>query len=64
MAEEVRTPLSTRTKLLYGLLTLVVLLILGFVIESCEAEKVEICDASTGECEFSSTCRPLILDLL
>ena len=48
----------------YLLAALLVLLVLSFVVESCDTEKVEICDTTTGDCDLESTCRPLIVDLI
>jgi hypothetical protein len=48
----------------YLLGVLLVLLVLSFVIESCDTEKVEICDTTTGDCGLESTCRPLIFDIV
>ncbi|HEY0011018.1 MAG TPA: hypothetical protein VGB97_03900 [Candidatus Paceibacterota bacterium] len=48
----------------YFLALAAILIALGFIIESCDTEKVEICDTTTGQCDFVSSCRPLIFGLI
>lgn len=46
----------------YALALLLGLFVLSLVIESCDTEKVEICDTTTGKCALESTCRPLLVE--
>ena len=62
--ETQRPPMSAKARLLFALLFVGVLFILSLVIESCDTEKVQICDTTTGECDFESACRPLLLDIV
>jgi hypothetical protein len=42
---------------------IVILIILGMAINSCESKKV--CDVATGkQCQYENTCAPLLLDLI
>jgi len=65
MNEDSQSPKKPKyTNILYLLTALTILLVASLVIESCDSEKVEICDTTTGECHFESSCRPLLFDLL
>jgi hypothetical protein len=58
---------STRKRIpgyIYLIALAAILLLLSFIIESCDTEKVEICDTTTGDCSQESTCRPLIFDIV
>lgn len=47
----------------YILAAVGVLFVLGMAISSCDSKKV--CDVATGlECQWESTCRPLLIDLI
>jgi hypothetical protein len=64
MNKDQKSPKRTvRTLVLYGASTAIVLLLLGFFIETCESEKIRICDDATGECTLESSCRPLVYSL-
>ncbi|HEY4489047.1 MAG TPA: hypothetical protein VJA87_01040 [Candidatus Paceibacterota bacterium] len=63
MNEDRQSPRKYKN-ILYPLAALLVLIGAGLVIESCDTEKVEVCDTTTGECRFESSCRPLLFDLL
>jgi hypothetical protein len=54
---------SVRAWILYSFAIIVILLIISLVVESCDSEKIEICDTATGECALESSCRPLLFDL-
>ncbi|MEA2701573.1 MAG: hypothetical protein QOE22_282 [Candidatus Parcubacteria bacterium] len=63
MNEDPQSPgKSLRTWILYGVIGIIALLFLSFFIESCDAEKIRICDDATGECTLESSCRPLLFD--
>ena len=47
----------------YSIATVVILLALGLFIETCESEKIRICDDATGDCTLESSCQPLIYSL-
>lgn len=64
MTEDQRSPKrSVRPLLLYGAATVIVLLLLSFFVETCESEKIRICDDATGDCTLESSCQPLIYSL-
>ena len=54
---------STRMWVVYSIATVVILLALGLFIETCESEKIRICDDATGDCTLESSCQPLIYSL-
>jgi|GEM_PF-4827805 len=64
MNEGQQNPKRKYQGLLYLLTALVIVIVAGMVIESCDSEKIEVCDTTTGECHFESSCRPLLFDLL
>jgi hypothetical protein len=64
MNEDQKSPRrSARTLVLYGVAAVIVLLLLSFFVETCESEKIRICDDATGDCSLESSCQPLIYSL-
>lgn len=47
----------------YGVIAVIVVMLLGFFIETCDSEKIRICDDATGDCTLESSCQPLIYSL-
>jgi hypothetical protein len=64
MSEPEVTPRRRIPGYVYLIAAILIALVLSVVIESCDTEKVEICDTTTGDCDFESTCRPLLFDIV
>ena len=65
MTEDQTSPrLSIPSWLLYPSITLGVILLSGLIIESCDTEKIQVCDTTTGACKLESSCRPLLFEFL